>query len=450
MTVSNTSPQPSAVVEPPLWLPAKKATGSYYKDMMVVVLLLAAPFLLFPRGYGLLALMALPGLWGLRRLMVGRIIPRSPLDGPILVMLIMTLLSLVTTFELSFSIGKVAGLLLGIVVYYAVIDLSPDEVSLRRLLVFFILAGLGIALLGILGTRWPDKFPLLQAVLEGLPGALRQMRGAEDGFNPNQVGGVLLFFVPLQLMLGGYWLGRLRSSETSRKAGSFVALLLTGLSTLITGGVLLLTQSRGALGGLVIGLLALAAVRTRWGKGLALAAAVALAWLLFNGSLSSLLGPGLETENAGTISLAARVEIWSRAVEGLKDFPLGMGMNNFRRAMPVLYPVFSVNSTGDIAHAHNHLLQAGLDLGLPGLVAYLALWLGAGFMLLQTSRYAPRPLYRAVALGLLGGLTAHFIYGLTDAVALGAKPGFVFWWALGLVAATYSLSQQSAAVETLP
>ncbi len=450
MTISNSPSSPSAVVEKTLWLPAKKAAGSYYKDIMVALLLLAAPFLLFPRGYGLLALLVLPGLWGLRRLLVGQIIPRTPLDSPVLLLLVMTLVSLGATFELSFSIGKVAGLLLGIVVYYAVIDLSPDEAALRRLLAFFILTGLGIACLGVLGTRWPDKFPLLQSLLERLPEALRQMRGAEDGFNPNQVAGVLLFFVPLQLMLGWYWLGRLSPRKKSGKAGSFLALLLTGLSLVITGGVLLLTQSRGGLGGLVIGLLALAAIRTRWGKLLTLATAAALAWLLYSGVLSSLLGPGLETESAGTLSLVARVEIWSRGLAGLQDFPLGMGMNNFRRVMPVLYPTFSVNPTSDVAHAHNHLLQAGLDLGLPGLVAYLALWLGAGVMLLQTIRPAHRPLYRAVALGLLGGLTAHFIYGLTDAVALGAKPGFVFWWTLGLAAAVYCLSQRSTAVETLP
>jgi hypothetical protein len=33
---------------------------------------------------------------------------------------------------------------------------------------------------------------------------------------------------------------------------------------------------------------------------------------------------------------------------------------------------------------------------------------------------------------LLGGFLAHFLYGLTDAVALGAKPGILFWMLLGL------------------
>jgi hypothetical protein len=41
---------------------------------------------------------------------------------------------------------------------------------------------------------------------------------------------------------------------------------------------------------------------------------------------------------------------------------------------------------------------------------------------------------KLLALGLGGGLLAHFLYGLLDAVSLGSKPGFLFWMLLGLVA----------------
>ena len=78
-------------------------------------------------------------------------------------------------------------------------------------------------------------------------------------------------------------------------------------------------------------------------------------------------------------TLGGRAEIWSRALYVIEDFPLtGMGMNTFRRVMPVLYPTTPIGSNDalieDVGHAHNHLLQAALDLGLPGLIAYLAIW----------------------------------------------------------------------------
>jgi hypothetical protein len=43
--------------------------------------------------------------------------------------------------------------------------------------------------------------------------------------------------------------------------------------------------------------------------------------------------------------------------------------------------------------------------------------------------------FRSVSLGLLAGLAAFHIFGLADAIALGAKPALVFWFVLGLLAA---------------
>ena len=46
------------------------------------------------------------------------------------------------------------------------------------------------------------------------------------------------------------------------------------------------------------------------------------------------------------------------------------------------------------------------------------------------------------ALGLGGGLLGYFVYGLTDAVALGAKPGFLWWWLLALATGLYKLVEK--------
>jgi len=45
----------------------------------------------------------------------------------------------------------------------------------------------------------------------------------------------------------------------------------------------------------------------------------------------------------------------------------------------------------------------------------------------------------AMILGLGAGLAAHMVYGLLDAISLGAKPGFLWWWLLGLIASLYRL-----------
>jgi O-antigen ligase len=138
-----------------------------------------------------------------------------------------------------------------------------------------------------------------------------------------------------------------------------------------------------------------------------------------------------------------RVEIWSHGVWAIKDVPLtGLGMNVFRTGVHILYPTFQSRAGYNLGHAHNELLQAALDLGLPGLVGLLAVYAGAFGMLIPSIR--SRGVWRLLALGLFGGLLAHFLFGITDAVALGAKPGFLFWWLLGMV---YGLYDQCNAVE---
>ena len=157
------------------------------------------------------------------------------------------------------------------------------------------------------------------------------------------------------------------------------------------------------------------------------------------------MGSDLATDPALSLnSLQGRLEVWSRAIYGIQDFPFtGMGMNAFRKVVLVLYPLFTVSPDVDIGHAHNEFLQAALDLGIPGLIAFITLYIGAFWMLrgiwknTVVGQDAILSYTRPLGLGLGGGLLAHMLYGLTDAVALGAKPGLLFWMLLGLIAGLY-------------
>jgi O-antigen ligase len=122
-----------------------------------------------------------------------------------------------------------------------------------------------------------------------------------------------------------------------------------------------------------------------------------------------------------------------------------MGMNTFRTVVHVLYPLFTISPDKDIGHAHNEFLQAGLDLGLPGLIAFLGLYIGAFWMLVEiwgkrerlNQGIFPLNIQKITVFGLGGGLLAHFIFGLIDAVPLGARSGFLFWISLGLISGLY-------------
>ena len=254
--------------------------------------------------------------------------------------------------------------------------------------------------------------------------------------------------------------------------------ILCLLATIFMGAVFVLTQSRGGYIGLAVTLplLILIALPRRW-RWYSLIALVVLAILLgllvasrWEAVRTWVAGSDLAADPALSLnSLEGRLEVWSRAIYGIQDFPFtGMGMNAFRKVVPVLYPLFLVSPDVDIGHAHNEFLQAALDLGIPGLIAFIAIYIITFWMLADIWKATRHPqlntakspkgdhwslntehwslITRSLTLGLGGGLLAHMLYGLTDAVALGAKPGLLFWMLLGLIAGLY---EQTRARESL-
>jgi putative inorganic carbon (HCO3(-)) transporter len=224
--------------------------------------------------------------------------------------------------------------------------------------------------------------------------------------------------------------------------------VLAGVAIVAWGLTLFLTQSRGGWVGAGTGLLAAVALwaltgRRRWQRVLGLALPLALVglalatlWILGADRIGDLLygaAEGSVETVVGAISVQGRVEVWSRAISALRDFPFtGLGLGTFRRVAPVLYPFFLLGSHQDISHSHNVFLQVAVDTGLPGLVGYLGLLAVAGSVGWQRIRRGGWD--RWLGLGVLSGLIGYHVFGLADTVALGSKPSFLFWWVLGLLA----------------
>ena len=145
------------------------------------------------------------------------------------------------------------------------------------------------------------------------------------------------------------------------------------------------------------------------------------------------LNPPADTAVGTLRTLGVRRAIWPWGATAVGDFPFtGVGLGAFRQVVFRLYPLPPWPDY-DLGHAHNIFLQTALDTGLPGLVAYLAVLFVAAAVGWRVARRDPG--FRAVSLGLLAGLVALHVFGLADALVLGAKPAVVFWFALGLLAA---------------
>ena len=486
-------------------------------------LLLVAPFLLFPNPKRSLAMLVIPVSWILHWIVsrhnnashldnsLAPPLPRShtpfpltPLNGSLLLMAVMVLVSVWATYDIAFSLPKLSGMVLGFGIFFAIVREGSHTKGWWLSLLVFLAMGAGVAGLGFLGTRWTTtKLNFLNPITTRFPMIFSDLPGAKGGFQPNEVAGALTWVLPVLLALSVYIIFSLRRSSSPKlgipkarhatgahgEAGGWGVADRSGvlhwevgtnpwqmwslrlflwLSTLFVLAVFALTQSRGGYLAMVLTLPALLFIalprRWRWILlGLILVTGLIIGFALSKADLFAvrdwLIGSGLTTASAFSLNtLEGRVEIWSRAIYGLQDFSFtGMGMNTFREVVHVIYPLFSVSEGKDIgygyAHAHNEFLQAGLDLGIPGMIAFIALYVGAFWMLIQLWRsvsgftsHVPGSLGKAITLGLGGGLTAHLLYGLTDAVALGAKPGVLFWMLLGLITGLHNQACSSVIV----
>ncbi len=409
------------------------------------VLAVSAPFLYFPSYFPVwtrgLALALLAAGWGWRRLRLGvwrAATPATPALDLLMLLLPVALWAAPAPLREQYSLPRALILLWNFALFWAVVTHAGRA---WRFLWWsaagFFAAATGIALLAPLGITWLYKFRPLQAILDRIPSPLVGVfQGAESGFHPNQVAGTLLYALPLMLALSGAGL-------RVRPRPRWFWLLL--LATAVVFTVLVLTQSRAALLGLAVSVLFMMLVPWRWGRWLLVcgSAALLISIPFLPASLLDVLGGAPPVEAlGGTSSLGFRQDVWTQAVAALHDFPFtGMGLGTFRHIVFLLYPI-QVTPTYNLGHAHNFILQTGLDFGLFGLVALVAIYLTAAVALVYSGRCAVSMggIGRGWVIGLAGSLAAQVVYGQLDAVAMGAKTNFMFWFWLALVFALGNLA----------
>ncbi|MCS7220543.1 MAG: O-antigen ligase family protein [Anaerolineae bacterium] len=416
-----------------------------------------APLLLFPTirlRWTAIALAVLVVWWLLRWVVRRESWPPTPFNGALLLFALMIPVGVWASPAWEVTLPDMVRVVLGLITFRVVAMTASSRHGLMLAVMVFCLLGVALIGIGVLGVQWSAKVPVLWELSQRIPRLITTIPEDQGtpGVNPNHLAGVLALYFPLALALIFGW-------RFSRRAvlGPLFGLIGSLLFLALVAGTLLLTQSRsgwigGAAGVLTLISLTSLTARRRWIRWLGGALPVLVALEMIGAVLylgpqtlrNSLLGTDATNpmvEMVGDITLVGRVEIWSRALYAIQDFPFtGCGLGAFRRVVPVLYPLFTVPPDTDIGHAHNIFLQTALDLGIPGLIAYLAILIVAlticwQVALASTSAADGGRWVRALALGLAAGLVALHVYGLTDALALGSKPAVAFWYALGLVAA---------------
>jgi len=394
---------------------------------------------------------------------------------------------------LAAAASRAESLVFAVALAYALANAVATPRRLWAAVTWLFAAALGLVGVGLVGIDWLPKYAALTPVLARLPRVIGAVPHAtlpaygvagEVTIHPNSIAALLILFLPLAVAClarpgqGGRGGNRNEAGDggdvggdTGGAGGEAVEATggmeaaggeanggrdaaggepptgaldlrpprwirpLAALVLLSAGPLVVLTQSRGAWMGLSGALVAMAAARFRPVRGIlagAALAAVVLAGAVGPAELAARLG---ESGLPGAASAPGRLRLWRESVALLEASPvLGIGLNTFVVAhgrRPEYGGAFVYQGA---PHAHNVLLQAALDYGLPGMAAVAGLYTALGWAAWRAHRRLAGTPAAAVVAGLSFGLLAHALHGLVDAVAIGAKAGFLPWAVAGALA----------------
>jgi O-antigen ligase len=331
------------------------------------------------------------------------------------------------------STSHFAGASLGCLAMVTVGAWAQTPWRLRMAMLVFLCSGAAILLVGLAGAAIP---PPVRSALTYLPAKLPSIRLGLAGLdkrgevNPNALASVVLLVLPLAIAVTVH--GRRRRIDRWTLLPAAVAVVAVGTMTLG------MTLSRTALIAVWLMALGLLVRGMRSPLHRLVAGAIVLAPLLI---LTARLAFVITQDEAyidaqyGWVSARSRTQIQGQALDMWRQSPwLGIGLNEFRHeyaARPGDIP-----QEADIAHAHNIVLQTALDIGLVGSLAY---WTVLGVLWVRASQAAGgrSKTARAAAIGGAFSLIGVTLFGLTDAVPLGAKIGTLQWIAGGLILASW-------------
>ncbi len=361
----------------------------------------------------------------------GRWLTRTPLDIVFVAFLVLGVIN-VAVAPYTRGLMMLARPLLGIALYYSLVEHTRAQGNLRGPLQVMIILSLVVGVMALGASQWGLLDQALLPITTNLPVIEGSLIGG--GFNANEIAGAMAWLLPFMTGLAIYrW----------RTRGIRWDVTLAGFMLL---AAILLGQSRATIIGVFFAFVFISLLlpnRWRIFGGLLIVGLIALEIIIVVGNSAK---PSLPTEAstpaAPTLApigatVNARQEIWNSALAITRDYPLtGVGLSLFRdRRVREQYPVTS-SAVNFLPHAHNEYLQILSDMGFPGLIVFLAKYVIVFGMLFRAWRMGDDET-RTVSIAVAAGLIAHAIYGLADAITLWDRFAFIFWMMLGIAGSVY-------------
>ena len=404
-------------------------------QVSLVCLLLIIPLLLFP--YGIfpfiavgLALLLLIWHW------VGSHSLRIRLeDIPLVILSGMALLGFLISIDRSLSFPRLWGIFLGLIIFLILRRSLYQSLQTSKIAIGLSILGLGMAGVGLLGTNWNQvrlfDFP---ALYDSIPTLIRGLPNSREFFNqdligPRMVGITMGILAPVFLPMLAW-----RNKPWMRVLATFTFLVMTS--------ILLMTQTISGILALLAGTFIVLLFVSRKFLLLLPVGLVVFIMLVTRNGYTEFWTNLLSLNDVGGIAVLLRLDIWSRAWAMIRDMPFtGIGLNTFPLIQSQYYVGYIIGPEPD---AHNLLLQTVIDLGLPGLIAFLWFILTWFVQLLKQVKNEVDHNKRLLMMGAMAGVVAYLGHGVIDALMLGSKPTFMVWVLLGVGAGLTSSSVRNS------
>ncbi len=197
---------------------------------------------------------------------------------------------------------------------------------------------------------------------------------------------------------------------------------------------LLYTWSRGAWVGVMLGIAIFLLLRDRRFILLGILCLFALPFVLPESIMSRLLSIG----NTGDSSTAYRVSVWIASLRMAMRFwmsGVGYGSDAFAR----VYSNFALNGAGYALHSHNFYIQLVTDVGVGGLIVFLAIALTA---CRETATVKKDKLIKGITLALSGALAGYLFQGVAESMWYNLRMSLMFWIMMAFIVSGARLERE--------
>ena len=323
---------------------------------------------------------------------------RTPLDKPIIFLLILSILSTAFSMNRPRSFWAILLLTNYVIIFYLIVHTVRTRADYRHLLWVIISIGVFLSLFGLFKKYVGNPFPWWN--YHNIPETAGHLISTYG--NRNHLTGYLEMALPLSLglILTGY-----------RGVRLFLLIVLSALLLL----VLILAFSRGgwvsgSLGLIFMGFVLMTSRYFNKRKILvAVIGGVAILMMIVL-SNTAMVERFLTIGEVDKGSSAGRIKIWGAVVEMIEDYPVhGIGPGNF----PTVFTQYLPPAENRHFYAHNDYIQSVAETGLASII--IIAWIIAaiyrrGFKKLKNESR----LVRGIAIGALSGITAILVHSMFD------------------------------------